>query len=379
MSTQPPPSAKVAIVVRTKNRPLLLARALDSILGQTYQHYVVIIVNDAGDRGAVEEAVARVADRADDRVHVVHNEETLGRWATMNAGLHASASTYVVVHDDDDSWAPTFLERTVEFLERTELRGVGTRTEVIFERIDGENIITESRELLAADKSAITLLDIIVRNFAPPISFLYRRDVHQTTGEYDESLPVLGDWDFLLKFLSTYEAGFIDGPPLAFWHQRRADGGDHGNSVIAGRDDHTRWDVLIRDRFLRKDLAAHEGLGYLLFLSEVLDRDRKSAQNRGDHLAGALHDTRSAVTEVHSAVTEVRSAVSEVRELQSNLANAVQYLYDTQNELIDQLKEYNRNLVGQSNRMVAQFERLGEQIEHLEQVVAAQSVAKRRR
>ena len=31
----------------------------------------------------------------------------------MNIGVAASSSTFVVIHDDDDSWAPTFLEETV--------------------------------------------------------------------------------------------------------------------------------------------------------------------------------------------------------------------------------------------------------------------------
>ena len=361
MSQQTSPDARVAIVLRTRNRPLLLARALDSILAQTYQDYVAVVVNDTGDRGPVEEAVARVADLARGRIHIVHNTVSRGREAAMNTGTQASSSTFVTIHDDDDTWAPRFLERTVEHLERTGQLAVATRTEVIFERIDGDVIITEGRELLATDKTQVALLDTIVRNYTPPISMLYRRDVLQSTGEYDESLPVLADWDFTLKLLRLGEVGFIDGEPLAFWHHRPAAQGAEKNSVHTG-DDHARWDAIIRDRYLRADLAKHDGLGYLLFVSELLDRDRKVAQNRGDHIAGAVH--------------EVHNSVAGLRELHSALADAVQHLYTSQDGLVRQLAELNRNLISQNNRMVAQFERLGERLERLEGLLA-HSVADR--
>src|SRR5690349_8594527 len=113
MTADPVPQATVAVVIRTKNRPLFLARALDSVLAQTYEDWVAVVVNDVGDREPVEAAVAAVADRARGRVHVLHNSVSRGREAAMNTGVHATASTFLVIHDDDDSWAPTFLEETV--------------------------------------------------------------------------------------------------------------------------------------------------------------------------------------------------------------------------------------------------------------------------
>src|SRR5664279_6375410 len=358
------PHAPVAIVVRTRNRPVLLARALDSVLGQTYQDYVAVVVNDDGDRPSVEQAVANAADRARGRIHLVHNAVSRGREAAMNIGLHASSSTYVVIHDDDDTWAPTFLERTVAHLEQTGQQGVATRTEVVYERIDGDIIVIEGGELLASDKHEVTLLDTIGRNYTAPISFLYRREVIGTIGEYDATLPVLADWDFLLRFLRLFEVGFIDGEPLAYWHHRRTSVGDEGNSVHAGASEHIRWDVLIRDRYLRADLAAQGGLGDLLCIREILDRDQRIAQDRGAHLAGALHD-------VHTMTANLAGAVHHLHASNSTLIGAVQDLNErTHDEVIHQLVEMNRNLVSQGNRMVAQFDRLGARVDELERALS---------
>jgi len=117
VSPETTPHARVAVIVRTKNRPLLLARALDSVLSQTYRDFTIVVVNDAGDVAPVQEQIDAVADRADGRILLVDNAVSRGREAAMNIGLAASSSTYVVIHDDDDAWAPTFLERTASHLD----------------------------------------------------------------------------------------------------------------------------------------------------------------------------------------------------------------------------------------------------------------------
>src|SRR5579872_6127308 len=95
---------KVAVLTRTKNRPLLLRRALDSVLAQTFTEWQHVIVNDGGDRGEVDALVEHVGKRYGDRVKVVHHERSQGMGAAGNAALRASTSEYVVFHDDDDSW-----------------------------------------------------------------------------------------------------------------------------------------------------------------------------------------------------------------------------------------------------------------------------------
>src|SRR5690349_6658309 len=177
MTADPVPQATVAVVIRTKDRPLFLARALDSVLAQTYEDWVGVIVNDVGDRDPVDAAVAAEAERARGRFHVVHNAVSQGREAAINVGLEAAMSTYVVVLDDDDTWAPTFLERTVGFLGDESAAGVATRTAVVYERIEGDLIVEEDREILASDKNSISLLDTIGRNYLPTNSFVYRRKV----------------------------------------------------------------------------------------------------------------------------------------------------------------------------------------------------------
>lgn len=365
------PKAKVAIVTRTKNRPVLLRRAIDSILSQTYDDYVVVVVNDAGERAQVEECVDAVAERAAGRIHVVHNETSNGREAAMNTGLRNSDSPYVVIHDDDDTWAPQFLEKTVAHLDEHDEGGVAVRTAVVYEQVDGERITTERQEVLASDMHDVTLFEMIRRNYVPPISLLYRREVHGTVGEYDESLPVLADWDFNLRMLGNYDVGFIDGEPLAFWHHRENSTGDLGNSVIAAADDHSSFDRTIRNKYLREEIQRAQNLGSLLYLTEINDRERKLGQIRHEQNLNLLHNINNQAAKLSN---DFDSRLHEV-----NMVSRERTERSTQQyrEIGRQLAEVNRNLVTQNNRFVAQIESLTSRLAELEELVYSQTPRQR--
>lgn len=350
------PQAKVAVVTRTKNRPVLLRRAIDSVLSQTFEDYVLVVVNDAGDRAAVERCVAEVADFARGRIHVVHNETSDGREAAMNAGVRAADSSYIVVLDDDDTWSPDFLERTVEQLEGSQHVGIATRSAVIYETLADDAVTEISREVLAAHLHDITLFEMIRRNYMPTNSFLYRRTAHDSVGMYDETLPVLADWDFYLRLLQRFSIGFIDGVPLAFWHHRQTSTGDLGNSVIAAKEDHRDFDRTIRDRYLRQDVAARQNLGSLLYTTELLDRLQKDASSRSDHISRQVHELDKVTRDVYRMTDEIVPA------LEGRLV-----------EIRRQLVELNSNAVTANNRFVTRFGDVERDIDALRELVYSQT------
>lgn len=350
------PRANVAIVTRTKNRPTLLRRALESIAAQTYQDYVVVVVNDAGERRPVDECVAEIADHINGQIHVVHNDASKGREAAMNTGVLAADSQFLVILDDDDTWAPQFLELTVAQLEDSDVAGVATRSAVIYETISGPSAVESRREVLAAHLHDITLFEMLRRNYMPTNSFLYRRSVHDALGMYDETLPVLADWDFYLRVLQRFSIDFIDGPPLAFWHHREDSTGDLGNSSIATRHDHVAYDRTIRDRYLHEDVSTHQHLGSLLYVTELLDRLQKDAQARTDHIAVQVNELDKLTRNVNRMVDEI-----------------IHNLDDRAAEFGGRLRELNANAVTGNNRLVARFGSLEREIDRLRELVYSQT------
>ena len=277
-SMYPGNQALVVIITRTKDRPAFLRRAMISVLGQTFENWRHVIVNDGGPLKAVEDLAAEFSENYQGRVEIIHHPVSMGMEAASNTGINSSDSRYIVIHDDDDTWNPAFLEKCISYLERpppalsTPIRGVATYSVRVLEKFDGEKIIPITKEPYNNWMMAVSLYRLASNNSIPPISFVFEREALDTVGSYREDLPVLGDWDFHLRFLAKYEIGLIREELANYHHRLDIKHGVAGNTVIAHRDSHLRYDQLIRNDLLRRDLEGHQlGLGFLVNVAQSFE------------------------------------------------------------------------------------------------------------
>jgi len=259
----------VAVVMRTKDRIALLGRALESVLGQTYQKWHLIVVNDGGESHSVERLTQNYVAQFKGRLTLVHNPTSLGMEAASNIGINSVSSEYLVIHDDDDTWHPEFLKETVNVLEQdfsNQLVGVISHSSAIYEEYDGEIFTETERVSWNGSMSSVRYDQMLAHNMFPPISFLFRRDCWKQIGGFREDLSVLGDWDFNLKLLSIGDIGLVP-RHLANYHLREKAVGSLGNSVIFGKRAHMETQTRITTSHIRKFVAAGEenrGLATLL-------------------------------------------------------------------------------------------------------------------
>ena len=267
----------VAIITRTKNRPIMLRRAMTSIGEQTLSDFDWIVVNDGGDPGPVEDIIKSAKGIGISAI-VKHNASSVGMEAAANIGLRSSNSKYVVIHDDDDTWERDFLLKTVGFLEECQhdsaIRGVVSRSMKVEEVIENDRIVIKESRAYNPHLVAISLIEMAnLQNVPPPISFLYEREVLDIIGYYREDLPVLGDWEFNLRFLRRYEIGIIP-DYLANYHWRvNLKGGNYSNTVVSEIDKHMTYGARLRNELLRKDMDDNViGIGFLVNIVAELQR-----------------------------------------------------------------------------------------------------------
>lgn len=267
--TMTPPS--VAIITRTKNRNILLQRAVKSILSQTIPDWTHVVVNDGGDPAALDAALAPHARAYGRRLTVIHNPTSLGMEAASNVGLRATASRYVVIHDDDDSWQPRFLEKCVAYLDNppptlgAPVRGVVAHSRRVLEEFDGKTVTLVGEDSFNSWMKGVSLYRLASSNCFPPISFVFARDALEAIGPFREDLPVLGDWEFHLRFAYHFEIGLIREELANYHHRLDLKDSVYGNTVIAGDDKHQRYNYMLRNELLRQDLRdGKPGLGFLV-------------------------------------------------------------------------------------------------------------------
>ncbi|MDO4666051.1 MAG: glycosyltransferase family 2 protein [Actinomycetaceae bacterium] len=266
----------VSIITRTKDRNVLLDRAIADIARQSYENFELIIVNDGGDPNGVNALLEKHKAALAGRGRALHNQSSQGMERASNQGIEATSGKYVCIHDDDDTWHPKFLETCVEYLEAHPSHGgVAVRTEIVLEVLKGGGVTEIGREIAWPKIHQFSLSKLMVSNIAVPISCMYPREVINNLGGFRSDLPVVGDWEFHIRLAATYEVGFLDEKPLAYWHQRRRQGGVLGNSVFAGADKHAYFELKVRDEYLR-DYVEKNGMGALLwqaaFFHELISR-----------------------------------------------------------------------------------------------------------
>lgn len=273
------PSPTVAVLVRTKDRPRFLRRALANIAEQTFTDYTVCVINDGGD-----ESATRAILQASPLAHLLEGDAprlmmltTSGgnMEAASNAGLAATDSEFVAIHDDDDLWAPEFLERTVGALRASEALICSTRVVERYERETPEGEFEVYEERIFHDGLPGFGLQFLYRtNRTVPIGILYRRRLHELVGFYDESLPVVGDWEFNLRAAAVTEVLLVD-EPLAYWSLRPEADGAEANSVQR-QAEHARFDASVRARAIRDDLQSGGRPGPYLYQAHLMaDLERR--------------------------------------------------------------------------------------------------------
>lgn len=264
-------SPTVAILVRTKGRPRFLSRALENIAQQTFTDYTVCVINDGGDEQATRAVIeaSSLGSNAQDSSRVQLLTTAGGNMeAASNAGLAATTSEYVAIHDDDDLWAPEFLERTVAALEESGALMCTTRVVERYERENAEGEFEVYEERIFHDGLPGMGLQFLFRtNRAVPIGILYRRSLHELVGFYDESLPVVGDWEFNMRAASVADILLVD-EPLAYWSLRPDAEGAEANSVKR-QAEHARFDSMVRARAIREDLQAGARPGAYLYQAHL--------------------------------------------------------------------------------------------------------------
>lgn len=259
-------SFKVAVITRTKDRPAFLKRAIRSVSSQSFTDYIHVIVNDGGDVKLLDQAINDFNDEIRSKIKIFHRQVSSGAPDTIfNESIDRVASEYFSVHDDDDTWHPDFLRETVAILEsKKSLGAVVVRTDMVMESVSGSKFSKKKQSAWMPDLKVINLYRQCIDNQFTPISTLFRRSAYEKVGKFDDSLPIVGDWEFGVRLLMHYDADIIDpGYPLAFYHHRKRVG--NSSDSVSGKEKHRYYTNQVMNTYLRKELANGElGIGYIM-------------------------------------------------------------------------------------------------------------------
>jgi glycosyltransferase involved in cell wall biosynthesis len=188
----------VSVVVATYNRPETLPDCLRSILNQTYANIEVIVVNDGG----ID--VKEIIDSLHHERYILYTAHPKNRGiaAARNTGIEMARGKYIAYLDDDDIFYPEHVETLVGSLESGDYKVAYTDANRGHQRtLNGRPVVTRRDVPYSSEFDSDRIL---VQNFIPTPCILHEKSCLDDTGRFDESLPVLEDWDLWIRLSRKY-------------------------------------------------------------------------------------------------------------------------------------------------------------------------------
>ena len=103
----------ISVVIPTHNRSWLITETISYVLGQTYDDFEVIVI----DNGSTDDTRSIVESITDKRVKYIYQNNSGSPAKPRNTGISIANGKYISFLDDDDIWRPNKLETVVRAFE----------------------------------------------------------------------------------------------------------------------------------------------------------------------------------------------------------------------------------------------------------------------
>ncbi|HKF98721.1 MAG TPA: glycosyltransferase [Steroidobacteraceae bacterium] len=215
----------VSILMPTFNRLEFLPAAIESVFGQSFRDWELIIADDGSD----SDTRAYLRSLADPRVRVLWRAHS-GRPAVMlNAALQAARGEYVAFLDSDDLWQPRKLEVQLASLRRHPARRWGCTA---FALIDAAGELLTARGPGCPAPSGWVRERLLTDAVIAMPSVIAARNLLEQVGPLDEELVMCYDDELWLRLAAASELDGVE-EPLTLVRRHGAHG---GSDIIAWRD-----------------------------------------------------------------------------------------------------------------------------------------------
>ncbi len=197
----------VSIVIPSHKGSDSVARAIRSVLNQTYKDVEVIVVDDNGkgtsEQIKTEEAVAQFKEYSN--FHYITHDVNKNGSAARNTGARASQGEYLGFLDDDDEYMPHFVQMHIDELKK--LPEDYALTYCSLDRyIDGKYVQTFKKTGNGSLLYEVLMHKVVIGSS----TLLMKKKAYEKIGGFDESFRRHQDWEFTARIAAEYKVKAIE-------------------------------------------------------------------------------------------------------------------------------------------------------------------------
>lgn len=197
--------SKVSVIIPSYNCEKYIGQTLESVLKQTFQDLELIVVDD-GSTDGTREVVASNFPQVK-----LFTQKNAGVCRARNRGIREASGEFLCIMDHDDYWFPHKLERQLAEFKINPSAGVVYSTFILW-RADADGTFPEPNNYKLdaypddtnPDFSGWVYHQFLLDCWMLTSTTMFRAEVFQRCGTFDESLPYSEDWDLWLRIAREY-------------------------------------------------------------------------------------------------------------------------------------------------------------------------------
>jgi glycosyltransferase involved in cell wall biosynthesis len=180
-------SPLISIVMPVWNRRSFVGAAIDSVVGQTYGNWELLVVDDGSTDGSCDIISERLHDP---RIRLLTREHR-GVSQARNVALQEARGEIIAYLDSDNAWFPGYLAEVVNIFDACPEADCAYAAQLVDSRERDQSYIRSPR----FDRDAYPRTGGIDLNV-----FAHRREMVDQFGDFDEELTQLVDWDLIVRY-----------------------------------------------------------------------------------------------------------------------------------------------------------------------------------
>ena len=207
-----------SVIIPLYNKAPYVAKAIESVLAQTFNDFELIIVDDGSKDNSAEIAAQAIENQTNCRLI---RQKNAGVSMARNNGVAASKGDYLCFLDADDWWAPNFLEEMAKLIADFPDAGIYGTNYTIVNETKRKTRVSPIGVEAGFEKGYINYCQVYAKTLAMPLwtgAVCIPRKVFEETKGFNPQLKMGEDFDLWIRIAIRHKVAFLN-KPLAFYNQ----------------------------------------------------------------------------------------------------------------------------------------------------------------